>query len=218
VPEDAGPGSCPTALLRATSRRLLAQRSEDPELGAPGPQWTSPNRLRQTLARLGLSHVFSDFRRAAAPLGAGAAVAEHTAGRWARCPRCQSIFAICHDCDRGHVYCGRTCAGLARRDSLRRARRRHRQSFEGRLDHRDRERARRQRRREALRVGDHPSGAPPPSARLPASSSEVSSHVPIASHSPHRGGTTLHCVACQQPLRFTQPEPAPPSGVVSIAP
>jgi len=82
--------------------------------------------------------------------------------RLARCPRCQTLFAICRRCDRGHVYCSPRCSAEARSESLRRARRRHRQSPEGRLDHRDRERERRRRRRmEAARVGDHPSIATP---------------------------------------------------------
>jgi hypothetical protein len=66
-------------------------------------------------------------------------------------------------------------------------------------------------------VGDHPSAPPLPSARLPASSSEVSSHAPIASHSPQHGGTTLHCVVCRHGLRFTEPEPTPHAGLASAA-
>ena len=89
--------------------------------------------------------------------------------RLARCPRCQRLFAICCHCDRGHVYCGRSCSESARRDNLRRARRRHRRSPEGRLDHRDRERARRRRRRLfGARVGDHPSATPEPGIKLSA--------------------------------------------------
>jgi hypothetical protein len=84
--------------------------------------------------------------------------------RLAGCPRCLRVFAICSHCDRGHVYCGRLCSEGARCDSLRRARRRHRRSPEGRLDHRDRERERR--RRLAARVGDHPSATPEPAVKL----------------------------------------------------
>jgi hypothetical protein len=78
--------------------------------------------------------------------------------RLARCPRCETLFAICRRCDRGHVYCSPRCSAEARSESRRRARRRHRQSPEGRLDHHDRERERRRRQRmEVARVGDHPS-------------------------------------------------------------
>jgi hypothetical protein len=88
--------------------------------------------------------------------------------RLAGCPRCLRVFAICSHCDRGHVYCGPSCSEGARRDSLRRARRRHRRSPEGRLDHRDRGRERRQRRRLEARVGDHPSATPEPTVKLSA--------------------------------------------------
>jgi len=87
--------------------------------------------------------------------------------RLARCPRCQTVFAICRRCDRGHVYCSPRCSAEGRSESLRRARRRHRMSSEGRLDHRDRERDRRRRRRcEAARVGDHPSATGPSSGKV----------------------------------------------------
>ena len=86
--------------------------------------------------------------------------------RLAGCPRCLRLFAICSHCDRGHLYCGPPCSQGARRDSLRRARRRHRRSPEGRLDHRDRERDRRRRRRFEARVGDHPSATSRPAVKL----------------------------------------------------
>jgi hypothetical protein len=76
-----------------------------------------------------------------------------------QCGSCREMFVICRSCDRGHRYCSRECSGRARAASLRRARRRHRHSPEGRADHRDAERRRRLRRR----VGDQGSvhrGAP----------------------------------------------------------
>ena len=73
-----------------------------------------------------------------------------------RCPRCKRVFVICRHCDRGHVYCCSDCSRRARQLSVHLARRRHRQSPEGRLDHRDQERERRARKRNsAWRVGDH---------------------------------------------------------------
>ena len=74
-----------------------------------------------------------------------------------RCGRCRATFEVCRSCDRGHAYCCAECSGQAREDCVRAARRRHRRSPEGRADHRDRERARRARRRAS--VGDHGSGA-----------------------------------------------------------
>lgn len=135
---------------------------------------------------------------------------EAETARQVRCPRCHTVFAICSHCDRGQVYCGVSCSAPARRDSLRRARRRHRQSPEGRLDHRDRERDRRRRRRlERARVGDHPSARPPPRARVLATASEPSTveslsdlggkpevhNVPSISSDPGQSAG-LRCIGC----------------------
>jgi len=57
------------------------------------------------------------------------------------CRLCNRLFAICVACDRGHAYCSAPCRRLARRRSIAAARRRHRRSPEGRLDHRDHQRA-----------------------------------------------------------------------------
>ena len=57
------------------------------------------------------------------------------------CRRCNRLFAICASCDRGHAYCSPACRTAARRASVRAARQRHRRSPEGRLDHRDHQRA-----------------------------------------------------------------------------
>lgn len=147
------------------------------------------------------------FRAVAAAAVPRETVGERVTGRLASCPRCRSIFSICCRCDRGHVYCGPTCSGLARRDSLRRARRRHRHSLEGRLDHRDHERARRKRRRQALRVGDHGSSAPVSCASLPASFPEASSHAVFSTRFPSPVTAPRHCAVCRRRLRcFTPPE------------
>jgi hypothetical protein len=55
-------------------------------------------------------------------------------------------FGFCPCCDRGQGYCSAECRGHARRRQRRAANRRHQQSVEGRLDHRDRQRAYRCRR------------------------------------------------------------------------
>jgi len=146
--------------------------------------------------------------------------------RLARCPRCQRQFAICSHCDRGHVYCGPLCSLGARRDSLRRARRRHRRSPEGRLDHRDRERARRRRQRLSLaRVGDHPSATPSPEIKLapaldPSGISTVETpaqraekveiqdaprSLPVAA--PSRFARDRHCRVCGSPGRWFRTAP-----------
>ena len=70
--------------------------------------------------------------------------------RQGRCGHCGQIFFVCRHCDRGQVYCSADCRRQARRQSCRRANARHQASPEGRLDHRDRQRAYRMRRRARL--------------------------------------------------------------------
>ena len=74
--------------------------------------------------------------------------------RFCRGAGCGAVFWICRYCDRGHQYCGERCRRKARRQQRRAANRRHQQSREGRLDHRDRQRAYRER-HSLRRVTDH---------------------------------------------------------------
>ena len=67
---------------------------------------------------------------------------------------CGLMFYICSSCYRRQVYCGDRCRRKARRQQRRAANRRNQQTREGRLDHRDRQRAYRERLR---RVTDHTS-------------------------------------------------------------
>jgi hypothetical protein len=62
------------------------------------------------------------------------------------CRACGKLFWICRHCDRGHRYCSAFCRHQAYGQKRRLANRRHQQSPEGRLDHRDRQRAYRRRR------------------------------------------------------------------------
>jgi hypothetical protein len=55
------------------------------------------------------------------------------------------MFFICSHCDRGQVYCSPGCRDATRRLQLRAANLRYQRSEEGRLDHRDRQRAYRRR-------------------------------------------------------------------------
>ena len=79
------------------------------------------------------------------------------------CRTCGTLFAICLSCDRGHAYCSAACRVEGRRTSARAARGRHQRSPEGRLDHRDHQRALRARRR----VMDQSSAAPVGPVTLP---------------------------------------------------
>jgi hypothetical protein len=60
--------------------------------------------------------------------------------------RLPHLFFICTHCDRGQRYCSSICRRTCRLQQRRAARRRHQHSLEGRLDHRDRQRAYRLRR------------------------------------------------------------------------
>ena len=84
---------------------------------------------------------------------------------WCRGSGCGAVFYICGSCYRGQTYCGDRCRAPAQRHHRRTANRRHQRSLEGRLDHRDRQRAYRARRR--LRgVTDTPSAGRPRSATI----------------------------------------------------
>ena len=65
------------------------------------------------------------------------------------------MFWICRSCDRGQQYCSERCRQKSRRQQRREANRRHQQSPEGRMDHRDRQRE--WRRRRCSRVTDQSS-------------------------------------------------------------
>jgi hypothetical protein len=80
-------------------------------------------------------------------------------------PACHSVFYLCHHCDRGQRYCSPRCREKSRRQQRRQANRRHQQSLEGRLDHRDRQRAYRWRQQQG-RVTDQGSFGPFPCARM----------------------------------------------------
>ena len=78
---------------------------------------------------------------------------------------CGVRFYICHSCYRGQVYCGEGCRRRMRRQQMRRANRKHQQSREGRLDHRDRQRVYRKKCR-LRRVTDHTSARRPRSVNI----------------------------------------------------
>ena len=69
---------------------------------------------------------------------------------------CGAMFTICGSCYRGQIYCGEGCRRRMRRQQMRRANRKHQDSPEGKLDHRDRQRVYRAKLR-LRRVTDHTS-------------------------------------------------------------
>jgi hypothetical protein len=83
----------------------------------------------------------------------GVAVSEIVEVELLRCSRCKCVFAICSSCFRGQGYCSSSCRAAGSRDLHRAANARHQQSDAGRLDHRDRMRALRDRRRSVTDSG-----------------------------------------------------------------
>ena len=51
------------------------------------------------------------------------------------CCRCRKLVALCSHCDRGNIYCSKTCAHLSRKESLQRSGKKYQQSRKGRLKH-----------------------------------------------------------------------------------
>lgn len=72
--------------------------------------------------------------------------------------QCRALFYICSQCYRGQRYCSSYCRTQARREQLHRAKRKYRQTPEGRQDHCDHQHAYRTRLAQA-RVGYHTSPA-----------------------------------------------------------
>ncbi len=63
---------------------------------------------------------------------------ENTA-RLYNCARCHCQAIICSYCDRGNIYCGKSCADLARKVSLNAAGKRYQNTHNGRLKHAERQ-------------------------------------------------------------------------------
>jgi len=64
-----------------------------------------------------------------------AACIDEVSCRMFLCARCRSQVFVCRRCDRGHIYCIRTCAQEARRDNQKEARRRYQATPRGRAMH-----------------------------------------------------------------------------------
>jgi hypothetical protein len=75
------------------------------------------------------------------------------AARLYNCARCHRQVAICSYCDRGNIYCGKSCTDLARKTSLRMAGKRYQRSYRGRLKHAERQRCYRSRHKKVTHQG-----------------------------------------------------------------
>ena len=104
--------------------------------------------------------------------------------RFCRAQACGAVFYVCRSCDRGQRYCSERCRDKARREQRRVANRRHRESVEGRLDHRDRQREYR-RRLALLCVTDQGSGE-----------EGCSSTLPLLMLAPVQAGGEVICCVC----------------------
>jgi len=82
---------------------------------------------------------------------------ENTA-RLYNCARCQCQVTICSYCDRGNIYCGKSCAQTARKESVKRAGKRYQNTHRGRLKHAKRQHYYRSR---GKKVTHHGSPEPP---------------------------------------------------------
>jgi hypothetical protein len=127
--------------------------------------------------------------------------------RFCRNSDCRAMFWICTCCDRGQRYCSGECRVHARHRQHRAANRRHQQSAEGRLDHRDRQRAYRCR-RFSRRVTDQGSQAEishPPSESGKAVTMPALALLHVRPRD--RRGNGQRCVVCGRVGRFVDPFP-----------
>lgn len=127
---------------------------------------------------------------------------------------CQTVFWICTHCDRGQRYCSPACRTEARRRQHRAANRRHQQSLEGRLDHRDRQQQYRERRCRP-RVTDQSSFSvisPAPSGCGEAITTPVAVALRVAppGQLQKQANLWLRCSICGRPGRFVDPFPRIP--------
>jgi len=122
--------------------------------------------------------------------------------RFCRFSACGKVFWICRHCDRGQRYCSPLCRQQAYRQQRRRANRRHQQSTEGRLDHRDRQREYR-RRRIAARVTDQGSLRSSFRCRILL---QATTPTPARRQSrPRAFSGWLRCIVCGRRGRFIDP-------------
>ena len=128
--------------------------------------------------------------------------------RVCRAKHCGAVFWICRHCDRGQQYCSDRCRVKARREQRLAANLRHQQSLEGRLDHRDRQRAYRRRRAQA-RVTDQGSQAPLIGCNilLPifASPQNEESDRSSEQNRPNPEAGIPYCIICGRSGRFVNP-------------
>jgi hypothetical protein len=113
------------------------------------------------------------------------------------CARCHCQVVLCSHCDRGQIYCGRSCAQAARRQSIRAAGRRYQHSRRGRFKHAERQR--RYRHRHHVKVTHQGSPPVPGASRLPAESG------PWVGRRAWRADDPAEVIRCHRCERVCQP-------------
>jgi hypothetical protein len=118
---------------------------------------------------------------------------EPASGRLFLCAKCREQVVVCSRCDRGQIYCSGDCSGVARRQSLREAAHRYRQTSRGRKTGA----ARTDRFRARKRIVTHQGSPPqPPDDLLPAGATVTTNDISPAER-PQR--LALHCHWCGRP-------------------
>jgi hypothetical protein len=130
---------------------------------------------------------------------------------------CRATFFLCPDCDRGQRYCSLDCRRRARLQQRRRANRRHQQSPEGRLDHRDRQREYRRRRAQgcvtdqgSLSISSSSSSECGLIDATPVDVQSRSGRTLLPCSPEKRPGVWLYCRVCGRTGRFVDPLPRIP--------
>lgn len=126
---------------------------------------------------------------------------------------CRTLFFLCARCDRGQCYCSVDCRRDARIIQRRCANRRHQQTPEGRLDHRDRQRLYRRRRIHA-RVTDQGSVSVADSASFRSEQfepevAEQTAPALLLCWAPGQPGVRICCRVCGRQGRWLEPFPPP---------
>ena len=122
-------------------------------------------------------------------------------------PGCQALFPVCTCCDRGQRYCSQECREQVRVCQRRAANRRHQQSAEGRLDHRDRQRRYRRRRhtKSVTDQGSQTADPDSPSKREQVIRQRAASPFVLRARGPRV--FELRCVVCGRPGHLLDPFP-----------
>ena len=121
-----------------------------------------------------------------------------------RAEGCGGLFFICRCCYRGQVYCSQRCRERSRREQRRRANRKHQMSWEGRLDHRDRQAA--YRRRRAVRLVTDQGSDAEPSLSMLAVKAKGQRRM-VLREAWNDGVGKPFCIVCGRSGRFIDPSP-----------